>query len=121
MPYVFDGLLEAQTNYRDDPNNATSQNTIYPRDPSTTDTDFIKSILDKHEGYINNQNSGSVPEYGLPSIGEMWSGPEQNKDLEGYNSNSYIHGLIDSAGGQAVNPSAKTPLYENPVPQNYYE
>ena len=119
---VFSGILQAQTNYRDSPNKSTSQTIIYPNDPSVSDTDFIKSLLNKHEAYIKNQaKKGGVPKYGLPSISEMWSGPERHKNLKGYNSNSYIHGLINAARGEATDPDTKTPLYDHPVPECYYQ
>jgi hypothetical protein len=85
-----------------------------------SDEKFIGALLEKHRGYQGNQESGVAPLYALPTWKEMFGGKE-NADTQGYNSNSYAHGLIEAAGGAAVHPSVKTPLYNNAIPKDFYQ
>ena len=72
--------------------------------------------------YQGNQAADVAPIYGIPnSYLEMLGGKERTENLQGYNSNSYVHGLVEAAGGQSVHPSGvKTPLYENAVPKDFF-
>jgi hypothetical protein len=104
------GLLEAQTNYRDDPANITSLSLVLPRGYS--DSDAIALLLQRHLNYQSNQESLLTPFYGLPWIGG-------DRPL---NSNSYIQGLINVPGFQVVpGPSVNVPLFEVPAPNAYFE
>jgi len=69
-----------------------------------SDTDFIKNILKAAGRYKGNLNYDIIPESGT----------------DGYNSNSYVSGLIKAAGGKTpdlkTNGQFQTPGYEKPIP-----
>jgi len=114
------GDLIGQTNEEDNPGTDMQTSTeLITSDLS--DTDFITNILDNHANYQQRQTQeGGVPKYSLPSGLSGVIGRERTKNLNGYNSNSYVSGLIISAGGLANNPNVKTPLYANPVHPKYF-
>ena len=77
-----------------------------PTPAGLTDCEFIHALIDAAVHYVD------VP-YSFPS------------DLEGtmahgtYNSNSFVSGLIEAAGGTPPNveiPGGQPPGYQNPVP-----
>ncbi len=113
------GYLKARTNEGEDPENPqTGTLLINPGDQ--TDHEFITNILDNHSNYMDRQQTlGLVPSYSLPSAGEVF-GSERTTNLNGFNSNSYVSGIIKASGGVPNNPNRKTPLYNNPVPSHYF-
>jgi hypothetical protein len=109
-PTAETGLLQAQTNYRDDPAKTTSISRVIPAGHS--DSDAIALLLQRHLNYQSNQDARLVPFYGLP-----WIGGDQSM-----NSNSYIRGLLDVPGLMIIpGPSVNVPLFSEPVPNAFFE
>jgi len=79
---------------------------VLPKDSKESDTDFICSLLAADENYQDNLRYGPFPK------------PGSNR----YNSNSYIAGLLNAAGGDLppVMPN-NMPGFDNPVPSQCFQ
>ena len=118
------GHLTARPNFRDSTaqDDVTSMNVVTPADEQMTDTELITNYLEKNNNYMQRQSQEDpvVPDYSFPPVSEIF-GKERHKNIQGHNSNSYVSGINQSAGGVAPNPDVKTPMYDNPVPQEHFE
>jgi RHS repeat-associated protein len=77
---------------------------VLPENKNMGDTDFIRCLLSSHGAYSNN-----LPYQLFP----------QDK---GYNSNSYVAGLINNASGyvQWSQPAPTLPGFDRPIPGQYF-
>jgi hypothetical protein len=79
-----------------------------------TDCQFIKSILSTSFKYMNNL------EYSFPNISPIPFKDDGAMPVNGYNSNSYVSGVLSGAGATAptINTGGQfqVPGYSNPIP-----
>jgi len=95
-------LVSDKNREEDDPSINELKGVILPSG-GNGDRAFIEQLIKLDNGYDDN-----LP-YGTP-----WS-------ISGYNSNSYVAGLLNAAGASWAQPSGNFPLINNPIPAQYFE
>ena len=107
------GNLKSAPNYPGDSKGIVSRQ-IIPRPEGMSDCEFLKKLKEASKEYCN-----CLP-YSKPSISPIPGSIDGKMDPGKYNSNSYVSGIIQRAGG--VPPSLETggqwqaPGYANPLP-----
>ena len=107
------GNLKSSPNYKGDSEGITIQQTI-STPAGMTDCEFLKKLKDASNEYCN-----CLP-YSRPNISMMPGAIDGQMDQGKYNSNSYVSGVINRAGGAPPQLNTggqwQAPGYENPLP-----